>query len=497
LPSPANDRRRGWIIAWALAHALLIVSTARAQLVSLPPVTEATDEAIDSRSLESIVAELAERVETLETQNAWLRGCESDACDGPTRDDCDRCGQDDCGGDCGPGSRARAVEINFKGRLHVDVWTFPGDSPGVNAFETGDATISPQDRLEIRRARLGADGTLFGNILYELELEFADANDAEFRDLYFGWDNLPVLQRVLLGNQKRPYALDQLNSSNQNVFMERAMIAQAFNANNRRFGLQSYGVTADEAWNWRYGVFNLREMQSDGLYSSDNWQMEMAARLARTLMEPRAPQQYLHAAVAANYAEPDGDPKPGRAPNQAFFMSEPEASTEMTWLDTGTIAGADRYSLLGLESVVNLGRFQVAGEYMNLWLDRQAGFGDSVYLHGGYIYLALFLTDHYQPWNRRLGIIDRITTLDPRRADDWRCLGAWQIALRWSYADLADSNIAGGIGESLTLGLNWYWTPRARMQLNAIYGNITDHFPVDGQTFGDYVILGTRAMVDF
>ncbi len=64
-------------------------------------------------------------------------------------------------------------------------------------------------------------------------------------------------------------------------------------------------------------------------------------------------------------------------------------------------------------------------------------------------------------------------------------------------ADFTDDNVLGGVGESHTLGLNWLWNPYARMQFNAGYGNIHDHAPVAGQTFGQYTYLGTRFMVDF
>ena len=71
------------------------------------------------------------------------------------------------------------------------------------------------------------------------------------------------------------------------------------------------------------------------------------------------------------------------------------------------------------------------------------------------------------------------------------------MALRWSYADLTDDDILGGVGDSLTFGLNWYWNSYARMQFNYIYGNIYKHYKVDGETYGDYQIAGTRLMVDF
>ena len=107
------------------------------------------------------------------------------------------------------------------GRVHIDNWAFPHLSPGVNAFENGDKDFPVQDRIGFRRVRFGVKGDVWKNMLYKIEMEFAGGNWSEFRDAYLGFKDLPVLQRVLIGNQKRPYGLDHLNSSRYNVFMER------------------------------------------------------------------------------------------------------------------------------------------------------------------------------------------------------------------------------------------------------------------------------------
>lgn len=393
-------------------------------------------------------------------------------------------------------TQAHDSSIEFNGRIHIDHWTYPADSPGVNAFESGDSTVSPQDRLELRRARFAARGTLPFNTVYKLDFELSEASNPEFRDLFIGWDELPVIGRLIVGNHKRPYGLDHLNSSNFNVMMERPLIVQAFNRNNRRFGIGTFGFSEDERWNYRVGTYNLKEIQNNGVYSSDHYQMEIAGRLAHTMFDPQDESLYLHMAVSSNYAEPDGVPPPGLEENQARFRTEPEARTRSQWLDTQEIDGATHYSILGCETVLNISRLQLTGEYMNLWLDRAAGFGDSVHFHGGYLQLSFFITDHFQPWNRRMGIIERIEMF--HQSTEMACWQrAWQLAVRWSYADLSDSDVLGGVGESIAAGLNWYWTPRSRLQMNCIYGNISDRAPVDGQTEGDYVTLGTRVMVDF
>ncbi|MEZ6047781.1 MAG: hypothetical protein R3C11_19830 [Planctomycetaceae bacterium] len=47
------------------------------------------------------------------------------------------------------------ITMKLTGRIHADYWAFPGDSPGTNAFETGDSTNDPDDRIGFRRLRFG------------------------------------------------------------------------------------------------------------------------------------------------------------------------------------------------------------------------------------------------------------------------------------------------------------------------------------------------------
>ncbi|MCA9233093.1 MAG: ATPase [Planctomycetales bacterium] len=409
----------------------------------------------------------------------------------------------------GIGHGEETMQVN--GRIHVDHWAFPESSPAINVFENHDPSISPQDRIGFRRLRFGVKGDLWKTMVYKIEMEFAGGNKTEFRDAYLGWEELPILQTLLVGNQKRPYGLDHLNSSRYNVFLERPFVIESFNQDSRRFGIQSYGVSEDEAWNWRYGVFNQRLIQDEGNYVSDHYQMELASRLANTFWydEASSGRGYGHWAVAGSWADPDGSGIAGRATNEARFRHRPEARSTNRWLDTGTIAGADDYTLLGLENVWNFGPLQLVGEYQSLWLQRNGG--TDIHLHGSYAYVSYFLTGEHIPWERDSGTLGRVKPIENFFLVDtcsdgvrggW---GAWQVAYRWSYADFNDEDILGGVGQSHTLGLNWHWNPYARMQFNAIYGEIDDHEGFDdadppnslGALSGHYAILGTRFMVDF
>lgn len=407
--------------------------------------------------------------------------------------------------------------LRINGRVHADLWGFPGDSPGVNGFETGDPDLSPQDRLGFRRIRLGAYGELPANMLYKVEMEFAGANDTEFRDVYLGWERLPFLQQLLVGNQKRPYGLDHLNSSNLNVFIERPFVVEGFNQDARRFGVCAYGVSEDQAWNWRYGAFDQRLIQDEGNYIGDHWQGQVAGRLANTAWwdDRSNGRRYAHWAVSGAWADTDADadaaddqPISESGVSEASFRTRPEARTVSRWLDTGVINGGDDYALVGLEGVVNVGPVQVVGEYLNVWQSRVGG--DDLRFHGGYVYLAYTLTGEHLPWNRETGCIGRLEPFENFFLVDrgrgacrglyHRGMGAWQAVLRFSYADFSDSDVQGGVGESVTAGLNWYWTPHASWQFNYLYGDITDNdlnAAVGGPNFGDYHLLGARFRIDF
>ena len=402
-----------------------------------------------------------------------------------------------------PGHSGASMKI--VGRVHADYWGFPDVSPGAAALEGG---AGPQDRIGFRRMRFGVRGDLADNMEYRIEMEFAGGNRSEFRDAWLGFKNLPFFQKILIGNQKRPYGLDHLNSSRYNVFLERPFVIESFNQDARRLGVQSYGVSEDQAWNWRFGVFNQRLIQDEGNYANEHLQPEFASRLANTYWydESSNGRGYGHWAISSTWAFPDGSTPGdngsiGPDANEARFRHRPEARSANRWLDTGRIAGADNYFMVGLEKVVNVGALQIVGEYQTMVLERDLGFGPDVNLHGGYIYVSYFLTGEHMPWKRTAGTLDRIKPFEnffwvnTENGTREAGLGAWQLACRYSWADFNSVGIMGGEGESMTMGLNWYWTPYSRMQFNWIHGTIVDQGGIG--TGGDYDILGARWMVDF
>lgn len=408
------------------------------------------------------------------------------------------------GGKASSGSSGSTMKLS--GRIHLDYWGFPEADPGINEMENGDPTLPPQSRINFRRMRLAAAGDIKDNMEYKLELELAGGNNMEFRDVYLGFNDLALFQTVLIGNQKRPYGLDHLNSSRYNVFIERPFVIEGFNQDARRIGICSYGVSDDERFNWRFGLYNQENVQTTGNYLNNALQLEVAGRLANTIWydECSDGRGYAHWAISGTFADPDGNGVPagsGSSPNQGRFFTRPEARTRSRWLDTGRIAGAETYGLLGLEGVLNAGAVQIVAEYQNVWMSREAN--DDLFFHGAYCYVSYFLTGEHMPWERDSGTLGRVKPfenffwVDRCRGGTSAGWGAWQVACRLSYADFNDDDIFGGRGNAVSLGLNWHWTPNSKLQFNYIAGNIDDR-QVDNVLWdGNYTIFGTRFLVDF
>jgi phosphate-selective porin OprO/OprP len=398
--------------------------------------------------------------------------------------------------------------LKINGRIHADHWSFANDSPGIHFFENPLTGVDPEDRFFFRRIRLKFEGEIFDNMVYRMQIDFNSPDSGEMKDMYIGWDNLPVLGRLLIGNQKRPLGLDHLNSSRFNIFMERPLVVEAFNEDARRFGIAAYNVSDDQRYNWRYGAYALENMVDDGEIIGDSRQWSVNARLASSPWydESCDGRNYFHWAIAGMLARPDGDANPRDTnTNQGRFRTRAELRADRRWINTGRIAGAQWYEILALESILNIGPLHIVGEYQSNWMQRDnttARTGPDLYFHGGYIFVAYMLTGEHVPYQRKSGTIGRV---QPYRnfflvdcgdgiASGW---GAWQVALRYSYLDLTDNDVQGGIEENVTLGLVWYFNANSSLQFNAIYGDIRDRAPVAGFSAGHFTAMGTRLRIDF
>lgn len=413
--------------------------------------------------------------------------------------------------DKGEGSGGVKPSLKINGRIHLDWWDFMHDSAGVGFFEHPPGSMpaaavgtDPESRFAFRRIRLNFRGDLSEAMMYRFDLEFSEPGTPGYRDAWIGFRELPIFQTVLVGNQKRPIGLDHWNSSNDNVFLERPLVVEAFNEDARRLGITSYCVSENEDYTWQYGVYNLTNTAETGSYVGDSLQLSANARLTGNPWydESSGGRGYFHWGVSGMAARPDGNVLPGDSnDNEARFRTRVEARSDERWLNTGRIAGASDYEILGLETILNFGALQAVAEYQHNWTQRDGA--SELEFHGGYVYVAYTLTGEHIPYDRSKSSIDTLQPFENFFLVDRCCggrgsgWGAWQVAARYSYLDLSDENVLGGVGSNFALALNWYWSQNAKLQINYVTGSIDDHAAAGGFTAGNYSILGTRFMMFF
>lgn len=416
--------------------------------------------------------------------------------------------------------KSKKSTIRVNGRVHLDNWNFLDSDPGINFLESGNFDQDPQDRWDFRRVRLELSGDVPDDMFWRLQIDFNNPEQAEMKDVYLGFADLPHNQALIIGNQKRPIGLDHLNSSRHNVFTERPLAVETFNEDARRLGACMHGVNDAESLNWSYGVFLLENVNQSGRIRGDFDEGGLYGRLSGSPLynESTGGRQYWHWGLAGsvNQTDADGDSDQDDNSNEARFRTRPLARSSSRWFNTGRLPGAENYEQLAVESMLNLGPLQITSEYINTWVQRSPaeGFsGEDLHLHGGYIFFHYFLTGEFIPLDRASGTIERVipnrnfhVSDHFRRGRDcgWGALG---VGLRLDYLDLTDGDVAGGEGTSATAALNWYWTAYSKLQVNMVWGTIDDagQDRANGNGFapgfpgveGDYTILGMRYMIDW
>jgi phosphate-selective porin OprO/OprP len=131
----------------------------------------------------------------------------------------------------------------------------------------------------------------------------------------------------------------------------------------------------------------------------------------------------------------------------------------------------------------------VQAEYNQTQLQRSSS--PDLKFDGWYVFTSYFLTGESRPYKK--GVFDRIK---PLHAVGNGGIGAWELAARYSTADLNDADIYGGEIDNATLGLNWYTTDNVRFSAN--YIRVLDVNRPGSDVDGiDGDILALRAQFDF
>lgn len=146
------------------------------------------------------------------------------------------------------------------------------------------------------------------------------------------------------------------------------------------------------------------------------------------------------------------------------LRSRPEVATsDVFYIDTGSIVDGKAAVRAGLEATQVAGRFSWQSEILASRVTRQNA--DTLEFWGGYFHLSQFLTNDSRNYDQGSGTFNNVMPNSPIGKGGW---GAFEIAFRASYTDLTDKDIVGGSESNLSLGFNWYLNDKFRVMFNAV-----------------------------
>ena len=336
----------------------------------------------------------------------------------------------------------KPVKVAFKGAPEIkgeDGWSFKPRGRMLYDFGTVSAPDSINDAglgfaNEARRIRLGASGSIPGGFGYKLEADFSGGT-VELTDAFLTYADGGLT--ITAGQHNTFQGLEELSSSNDTSFIERAGYTDAFGFE-RNVGLSAQygaGILLLQG-----GVFtdNITDLGDD---VNDSIGFDL-----RAVAMPKFGDTQAHFGASYHYRDL------GDAITAQRYRQRPAVHfTDTRFLNTGNIDNAESETSIGLEAAVISGRFHAAAETHWLTLNRNANFADPTFF-GGSVEAGLFLTDDTRGYKK--GVFKGVKVSNPVGQGG---MGAWQVNVRYDRLDLTDSGFIGGTQDAYQASL--IWTP--------------------------------------
>ena len=326
---------------------------------------------------------------------------------------------------------------------------------------------------EVRRARLGVQGDIPGGFGYKFEVDFA-GNEIEAADAFISYETGNL--EVDVGHHNNFQSLEELTSSLNTSFIERAAFTDAFGFERRIGASMSYGAGIVLA---QAGVFTDNfDDTSTGNVGAD----------ARLVLMPKLGDTQLHLGGSVHYNDIKEDAAAVRYRQRPLvhFTSE-------RFINTGTLDATSELGY-GIEAAAIAGPFHAAAEGFWQQVSRPGALTDPTFF-GGYVEVGYFLTGG-DSRGYKSAKFDRIKPSNPVGEGGF---GALQMNLRYDHLDLNDLGIVGGKQDGYMASIIWTPTAYTRLMLN--YAKLAYDDAAYAAAGGDnsYSVdaFGVRAQVDF
>ncbi len=394
-----------------------------------------------------------------------------------------------------------------------------------------------------RRARIGVDGTAFGDWDYRILFDFGGSGVENAGQLYETWIQYSGFKpfKFRVGAFSPSLGLDDQASTSSMPFIERAVVsdlARGMAAGDTRTAAQVFA--GGDHWLAAIAVTG----RTIGVISSGNSLVYSAAGTStapvsavagtaqtygdqlgftgRVAGTPIHGSDYLvHLGVNGSYVQsPPNTVGPATNGSTALnarviaFSNTQELRIDGTKLiNTGNIDAAHA-STVGAEFAAQKQNFLLQAEYQHFHVQRDDGFSSPDF-NGYYVSGTWVLTGERRAYNPQSGAFDAVPVAHPFSLKQGT-FGAWELAARYSdinlnyhagdagVAQLADG-IRGGEEKNYTVGINWYPNTVVRFIFDYAHVDIDRlspnasvyQTPIGAQIGQHYDVLSGRAQFAF
>lgn len=426
----------------------------------------------------------------------------------------------------------KSIRVHFGGRTQFDV-VFADAPDNVQFAKGGVGKFS--DGVNFRRARLEMDGWLYEVFDFFCEYDFlqtinvnpnvvpaqanSEANVSNVpcpTDLWGSINYLPFVGTLRAGNMKNPIGLEHITSSRWLDFMERSAYFDTYLNRNNGFepGVQVLNWTENERMTWQIGLFKNNNSIQGWNFGPGEW--EFNARLTGLPIYRDNGRCMVHLGMGVQYDAPDQ----GNAILRGRWLLRNGPPSLQNTVGFAQVFGHDQ-TMFCPEFFMNYGPLSVQAEYYGNYMDgvyafntQGQGFTNVVgapkvyYSQSAYVQVLYFLTGEHRPYGRTglHGSGAAPTRVVPNRnfylvrgggCSNPFSSGAWQVGARYNLNQLSNNGIFGGRVNEVTLGLNWFLNPNAKIQWNYDIGYRDDLGPVGDASAGYFQGFGTRLAFDW
>jgi phosphate-selective porin OprO/OprP len=389
--------------------------------------------------------------------------------------------------------------INLTGRLHFDVRSF--NSAFANNMATDKDTAKYGDTYDIRRARIGFNGTFMKDLAYEVVFNAASSDSTNLDTGFVNYTLSKPLQ-IRVGKFKQQFNLEELTSSNNIDFIERSYANQF--APGKKLGMMVHGVPKDGLY---YGASMFQEGTA---VSSASRNTQSAVRLAGNLAQlTDMKDSVLHFGAAKTSGSFD---VAAGATGDVLKLRTDARGVDGVFASTfanGSTANINEVSRsqTGLELAYAYGPFKVQTETIKSQYNFNNGAtGATLNTVDGKInaqYLAVVYNITGEKWSNAYkdGAFSGTRPL-ANFSSSGKGMGAWQVGMRVSSYDASDwaattATTGSKKGNTTTLGVNWILNPNARIMLNHSTSKFDTAFAASAATGDKETVTTLRTQINF